>query len=629
MRPIIAVACGMFLALVTVPGVFAQSRERSIIVLVQSDPRGPFNTELLSGFNKVVDLASTTPITIYSEFLDRSRFNTPAYQEQLRQHLEEKYRNRPIGTVVALGAFSLELAAKLQAATWSHIPLIFGQVDESVYRAIPLARNTTGQSVRVELSDMVRVARVAVPRLKKLAIVGDALQDQPVFRHLQNQILSVSKEFQIIDLTGLPMTELQTRVAQLADDTAIIYTAVYSDGQGTYYPPVTALRIIAEKANRPIIGAIGTYVGNGIVGGYVMVPSQIGEAAARLALRVLDGEDPATIPVVEAPAIQPVFDWRELTRWKINEAALPPSSEIRFAPESADGWHYARITAICAAIIVLLGLTAMVGYEHWRRRLAEQATRERISELAHVGRQAIAGELSAAIAHELNQPLGSISNDVEAAELLLNAQPPNIEQLRQLIGDIRRSDRRASDIIRNLRALMSKEAEEFVSADLALIATEAIELAEISAQTSDVTIHLTIRPNGYSVIGSPIQLQQVFLNLLINGIEAVKNSSIGNRNVVVSASEVSDKFVEVSISDSGSGIAPDDLDQIFRPFFTTKENGMGMGLALCQTIVEAHGGSISAANSFSGGAIIRFRLPLKINTVVEERHESWSDSIRS
>jgi len=219
--------------------------------------------------------------------------------------------------------------------------------------------------------------------------------------------------------------------------------------------------------------------------------------------------------------------------------------------------------------------------------------------------------MSAAIAHELNQPLGSILNDVEAVELLLNSPQPDLEQLRQLASDIRRSDQRASSIIRHLRTLMTKQPEQFEPVDLGRTAADAVELGRITANTSGVVIHLTIPPNTYTVLGAPIQLQQVLLNLLMNGIDAVKNYPIGRRDVVISASETKARFVEVSVSDSGPGIPPDKLEHIFKPFFTTKENGMGMGLSLCQTIVEIHEGSIWAANGYTGGAIFRFTLPLQ------------------
>ena len=589
----------------------AEPLPRSILVFVQSDPRGPFHAELFNALRSVIDNEAREPISIYLEYLDRSRFPSPAYQEEQRRYLEAKYHDRPIGVIAGFGGGTLAFVLPLRASAFPNVPLVFGQVDETTYRQLSAQQNMTGHIVRLELSDMVAVARAVVPGLKNIALVGDALEGQPVFRHFLQQIPQVAKEFAFIDLTGLPMSDLQQRVASLPSATAILYTAIYSDGRGTYYPPSDALKLFAAKANRPIVIAVETNLGSGALGGYLIAAAPIGTAAARLALRILDGgENPGAIPVSKLDAVKAVFDWRQLQRWGVSLSALPAGSEIRFSPDAANVQHYMQIAFAALGILLLVGITGFALFEHSKRRHAETTTRQQISELALVSRQATAGEMSAAIAHELNQPLGSILNYTEAAELILNSNAPDTLELREILQDIRHSDRRATEIISHLRALMSKHTNNFIRVDLNKIARDAMNIARIQANARGVTLHAALAPGEIEVVGDTVQLQQVFLNLIFNGIDAVSGHASGHRDIVISTALASNKFGEVSVSDSGPGISKENLERVFNPFFTTKDNGMGVGLSLCRTIVEAHNGSIWGENGLAGGAVFHFCLPL-------------------
>jgi signal transduction histidine kinase len=610
MRALVASVVCVIACVVHAGNSFAASLPRSILVLVQSDPRGPFHAELFGAFRSVIDDEASGPISIYLEYLDRSRFTSPAYQEEQSRYLASKYKDRAIGVIAGFGGGTLTFIAPLRETAFAGVPLIFGQLDETTYQQTGRPPNSTGHIVRLELADMVASARTIVPKMKNVAIVGDALGAQPVFRHFLQAIPEVARQYAIIDLTGLRMSELQQRVATLPPETAILYTAIYSDGEGTFYPPADALKLFADKANRPVIIAVESNLGSGAVGGYLLAAGPLGTAAARAALRVLDDESADSIPVTKLDAVKPVFDWRQLERWAVPVSALPAGSEIRFRPAEASLRTHAQTAAVGGAIIVLVSVTGFAFYEHAKRRRAEASTRQRIAELALVNRQATAGEMSAALAHELNQPLGAILNNTEAAELILNSNSPNIIQLRELLSDIRNSDQRATDIIRQLRALMSKNASTFREIDISQAAREAMDIATIQANASNVTVHSALTPEALDVTGDKIQLQQVFLNLIINGIEAVKGRPAAQCNVVVSTSCPDGKFVEVTVSDSGPGIATENLPRVFDPFFSTKENGMGMGLSLCRTIIEAHSGAIWAENGLAGGAAFRFRLPL-------------------
>lgn len=230
-------------------------------------------------------------------------------------------------------------------------------------------------------------------------------------------------------------------------------------------------------------------------------------------------------------------------------------------------------------------------------------------QLAHVARVATVGQLAASLAHELNQPLGAILRNAEAAELLLADQAPDLEELRAILVDIRADDQRAGAVIDRMRDLLRRRTIDRQPLDLRVVSGEVISLARSDAEAHRVRVSLEATPALPPVLGSRVQLQQVLLNLLLNAMDALNGSSPERRHIVVRV-QLEGATVEVSVSDSGPGIPAGKLSQIFEPFFTTKPNGLGMGLAISRSIVEAHGGRFWARNNPGGGAVFTFALPV-------------------
>ena len=232
-----------------------------------------------------------------------------------------------------------------------------------------------------------------------------------------------------------------------------------------------------------------------------------------------------------------------------------------------------------------------------------------MAELAHVNRFSTAGELTASIAHEINQPLGAILTNAETADAILNSPSPDIAELKDIVKDILQDDRRASEVIRRMRSLLKKAPFELKNIDLNDVVRETIEFLSALAVARKVELVSVIIPDALPILGDRIQLQQVILNLVVNGIDAMKDTPSENRIISIRTSRV-ENFAQLSVSDRGPGIPEDKLKEVFEPFFTSKAEGMGMGLSIARTIIEAHHGLISAKNRDHGGASFRIRLPL-------------------
>src|SRR5215510_4837466 len=214
----------LFLVFAARPAV-AQSASHSILMIDQSDVRGPFSYNIFSAFRSTINAGSKSPATIHVESLDFSRFSGPEYEESLQRHFRVKYREKPVDVIVAIGDASLEYVLRWRSTVWPKSPVAFAMVDETTVARLKPAGDVTGLTMKFDFADAITAARVVVPDLKRIVVVGDHWENQTVFRHWKNQISTIAPDVEIRELTGLIMRELRRRVATLPDHTAIVYTA--------------------------------------------------------------------------------------------------------------------------------------------------------------------------------------------------------------------------------------------------------------------------------------------------------------------------------------------------------------------------------------------------------------------
>jgi len=578
---------------------------RSVLVLDQSTSFRPWPSAVISAMRSVMNNDPSRPISLYVEHLDLYRFNGSQYEESLHDHFRKKYRDRPIGVIVVIGPTTLDYATRLRTYLWPTAPIVLAAVDvETATRNLPPL--ATGTATPMTLADMISAARIVVPDLKGFTIVGDRWEHQPYFRRFADELAVFPEGLDFIDVMGLSINEVKQRVANLPDHTAILYIGINFDPDATYVA-ADVLPTIADVANRPIIVGVETFLGSGAVGGFIMLPDQIGREAGRLVLRLLDGESASDIPVTTNDALRPIFDWRQLQRWNISEARLPPGSEVRFHERSGWDLYRGQIVAVVAVVLFQAALIMWLLFEHRRRHRAEVVIRSMTSELSHMNRVATAGELSASIAHEVNQPLTGIVTKASAALRWLTADRPDIDRARAALTQIVSAGHRASEIIVGVRAMFTKDTQDKTQVNINAMILNVLRIVWIDLRKHDIELQMECDESLPDVVGNPVQLQQVILNLVMNAIESM--SSTPRRVLRVKTERGESDAVHISIEDSGTGIAPSNLDRIFKPLFSTKAQGMGMGLAICRSIIERHNGLIWVKADADGVAIFHVELP--------------------
>jgi len=244
------------------------------------------------------------------------------------------------------------------------------------------------------------------------------------------------------------------------------------------------------------------------------------------------------------------------------------------------------------------------------RTQAERAAARQRDELAHLARVAMLGELSGSLAHELNQPLTAILSNAQAAQRFLVQSPPRVDKVADILIDIVKSDHRAGAVIQRLRSLLRKEEAQRHPLDINEVVEESLRLMRSDLLNRQVVVSSELAHALPAVSGDRNQLQQVLLNLVINGCDAMNGHRADNR-LVIRTQKTTNGNVEVSVADRGAGIPSADLERIFEPFMTTKSHGLGLGLAICRSIVEAHGGRLWATNNADRGATLHCELPSK------------------
>jgi signal transduction histidine kinase len=265
----------------------------------------------------------------------------------------------------------------------------------------------------------------------------------------------------------------------------------------------------------------------------------------------------------------------------------------------------------CAVSLAAIGITGYLAHSNqlanerlWQQ---EETLRESRNQLAHAARVSTLGELAASIAHEVNQPLAAISANGSAALRWLNRPQPELDEVRTAIGRIQDDTARASEVITRIRALARRSAPEQQPLDLNEMARESAALVRRELISHNVTLHLTLAPGLPLVVGDRVQLQQVIINLLMNGMQAMDSQGGGKLELTTRLTD--EGSVQFSVADDGPGIASENLGRLFDPFFSTKPDGMGMGLAISRSIIDYHGGRI-AASSGGTGAVLQFTLPV-------------------
>jgi PAS domain S-box-containing protein len=698
------------------------------------------------GFRSKLAQQFDGPVEFHDLPVESARDPGDAAEGPLANYLNTLFAPNPLNLVVTLGGPAARFAQTRRPTLFPETPMLIAAVDERFIQRVAVTSNDAVIAVSYRPTEMLESIAQVLPETTNIAVViGSSPNEKFWAADLRQEFGAFSNRFNFVWFDKFGFAEMRKRASLLPPRSAIFYAQLSVDASGVPYTEDLALLGLHEAANAPIFGIQDNQIGHGVVGGRLMALGEVSQNMVNAAVRILQGAGAGQIQIPVQPPGRPIYDWRELRKWRIPEARLPAGSEIRFREPTMWELYKWRIIALIslslseAVLIALLvvNLVArrraersseaseewlnlamesadvaiwardfsrdelmatanwrrMFGYapadvlrqesflerihpedrpaveravkdaiqnradfaaeyrlalpdgsQRWiasrgrlhsgadgkpsrvlgisvdmtERKRAEHEMQHQREELVHVARVSVMGELATSVAHELNQPLGAILSNAEAAELFLDQDPLPVSELRGILKDIRKDDERASEVIRRMRSLLRKH--ELVQEPLEInsLAEDMLRMVSADAVLRRTTIAADLSPNLPTVDGDRIHLQQVLLNLILNSMDAMAKTPPERRRLVI-RSRMREGVVEVSVADTGPGILADHLPQLFDPFFTTKQNGIGMGLAICRKIVEAHHGRIWAENQPSGGAVFRVTLPVSNGMATDQK----------
>jgi signal transduction histidine kinase len=606
---VVAFACAA-LVLWTAIASAAEPR-RVLIVHAFGHAYSPWS-DMAASFRAQLIKNTKEPIDLYEVSLDTARVQNKQDETPFVEYIHALLGDRKLDLIVPIGAPSAFFMQRNRQRLFPATPMLIVGADRRRIPDYSLTENDATVLLNLDLpAYLANILRIRPETTEVAVVVGNSPVERYWTSELRRDFEPLADHVKIEWFNDLTFDEMLKRAAAMPPTASIFWFLLSEDAAGIPYSQDSALDAMRQIASVPIFGMGDFEMGRGIVGGPLMQIRQLGAEGAAVALRILKGEKPSAIKTADVVFGSPVFDWRELRHWNINERRLPPDSIVQFREPGV--WQRYR-WQIIALLMVLLAQAAVIAglvAERRRRRIAEAQERKRLMEVMHLNRSATVGALSASIAHELGQPLGAIQSNAEAAVIYLKQSPPNLAKIGTILTRIVHDNDRASNIITHFRRLLKRTDEvEAHEVDLNDIISKTMEIVAAEALKNGVDL-TTYETNGaFPIRADPVQLQQVLINLSMNAIDAMCNCDFGKRKLSIEATPVNDFSVEVSIADTGTGIPPDKLNNVFDTFYSTKGHGTGLGLSIARTIVENFGGRIWAENRLEGGALFRFTLPL-------------------
>ena len=573
----------------------------------------PWNT-ITPAFREELRKQSTRPIDLYEASLQGERTGTsPAPEEgPFIGYLNALLPARDLKLIVAMGAPATRFVLRNRAQLFPSTPLLIASSDVRTFSDLTLTANETACATTYDPTVQIDAILRILPDTTDIVVAtGGSATEKFWTDEFRQSFERFSPRVRFHWLTDLSADEMVKLVSELPPRSVIYYPTIRVDARGAPQEGVAMLFRFIELGRAPIFTHVDSHFGQGIVGGPMFSSREIGESCAEAAVRILNGETPGNIKMPPVGLAKPVYDWRQLQRWHISESVLPPGSSAQFREPTLWEEYRIPILAVIAALLLQSALIAWLISEHRRRQKAEADSMQRVNELARMN-LATAGELSASIAHEIRQPLAAISVSGQAGLRWLQRKVPDLDETRKALEAVIKESHHADDVIKSVRAMFTRQSTARRPVDLNQLVRQVLALTARSINSNNILLHRDLAEDvPLLVMADPVQLQQVILNLVMNAVEAMSHAEPGGRVLQLQTKvDHSAGTVSLRVLDSGPPVDPEVVQKMFQPFFTTKSSGMGMGLSICKTIVEAHGGRLTATANNPHGMEFQIILPL-------------------
>ena len=593
----------------SVAGVHADTSPRRFLVIFEHHSSLIANIEIAKGIEERLAEALPTEREIYSVYLDSARFPGNPQSAPFLRLLEDNFSGMTFDAVLAVGPKALSFALDNRDHLAPGAPILFTGIAGDKINYADLPPDVGGVYRAYDMAQIVEFAMKLQPEARQIVVMsGTANFDRDLAERARNALGTRFAGLPVSHISDLPLAGYVDAARDYDSDTILLILTILQDATGRAMLPRDAAWAIAAASGAPTYGFHSTFLQAGVTGGHVTTFPDIGRILADEALAAIEDGGRTRLPIAKAPATN-VVNWPQLARFDIN-TDLVPADTVRLFYTTPAWQRYRREIALAVTVLLLQSITiaALVVQMRRRKRAAQELEAGRLA-LAHAARSSQLGQLSGAIAHELNQPLTAILANAEAGSRLLSSEIPDLAEISEILSDIADDDRRAASIIVQLGRLMKEGEVELERIDLNEVVSETLNLlhSELVARRTDVEFRRGKGP--VPILGNFTQLQQVVLNLLLNAADSMKELPPAQRHVLFETRVISDGTRQLVVSDRGPGLTKEVAVDAFKPFVTSRPDGLGLGLSICRSIATAHGGTLVFEDDVESGARIILALP--------------------
>lgn len=629
--PVLVCALCLAVATANASGAEGERPRRVLIVHSFGGSAPPFTTHSTAFEEAIKREMGAAGVDLDEISLNMARYAQPDMEEAFTEFIGKRMSVWEPDVVVPIGSPAGRFVSKHRAQLFPRAPVVYVGMDRRTLPSDAFADNATFVGESFDLEGLVDDMLQLDPKTKNVFVI---LGSTPLERYWATEFKKAFEPFagQITFTWSNDMTfaQMLDTVANLPPHSFVLIGLFMRDASGVTYNEEAALARLSAVSRAPINGMFQHQVGQGIVGGRLYQGELQGEEGARAAARILRGEPASSIPPLVIGTREPLYDWRELQRWGFSESRLPAGSVVLFREPTVwerYRWHVVGAVAVIATQAALISALLV---QRRRRSLAELAYRESEAEvqqkraqLEHVKRVATVGELTTTLTHEIKQPLHAVMLNSDAVLRLLDQPQPNVEELREAVRDIRDTTRRTGDVLEEIRGMLRRDTPGFATLDLNDLLRTVKRIVHGDAMLHGVTVDLDLAPGALTIKGDSVQLQQVLLNLMLNAFAAMNSPELDGARRLTVRTRTTDKLEAlVEVQDCGTGIPPERLESIFDPFFTSKGDGLGLGLSICRSIIEHHGGRVWASNNADRGATLSITVPIDHAPMEHDRTRS-------
>jgi signal transduction histidine kinase len=567
-------------------------------------------TDFAEAFRFELNRQSTVPIDFDDQSLFIARLTNDKSDIPFVAYLHSLYSEKAPDLIVALGAPAANFVQRYRSRIFPTTPMLFYAVEARRVEYDTLTDNDTVAAAAHDFPLAFETILQTLPRTKVIAVINGASPNEVFWQAVfERELAPLSQRVELRWYNRLSFEEILKEAANLPPDSAIFWHLLSVDAAGVSHEASSALSRLSSAANAPIFSYLDLFFGASILGGSMHSLQEGSAVAAAAAIRILNGEKAGDIKTPPTRFKPPRFDWRQMQRWGIVERNLPAGSEVFFREPTMWQRYFWEMVSISTVVVLQALLIAALLYEDRRRRRSEANAHVLLAELTHMNRIATAGQLTGSIAHEIRQPLAAIAALGAAGINWLKHKTPDLDEVRGALDNMVKQVHRANEVITSVTALVKKEPTARRRVDLNELVQQVLTSAARAIDSNKIALETNfIGRSRLMVMVDPVQIRQVILNLIMNAIEAMSGSEYWGRMLRIETSVDQTGSAVITVADSGPGFDAKAAEELFKPFFTTKSSGMGLGLSICKSIVEAHGGQLTVASNEPRGAVFRVEL---------------------